>query len=63
MPSLASYKRRFSEPRSKLAFFFEDQNVDNCDVSCRDFAVLSVLCWKRSGRGGLRTGVSGSSLL
>lgn len=38
---------------------FEDQNVDNCDVSCRDFPVLSILCWKRSGRGGLRTGASG----
>lgn len=23
MPSLASYKRRFSEPRSKLAFFLK----------------------------------------
>lgn len=35
----------------KSCFLFEDQNVDNCDVSCRGFAVPSILCWKRSGEG------------
>lgn len=48
-------KRRFVEPASKVTcFLFENQNINNCDISCRAVAVSSFLCSEILGREWLR---------